>query len=244
MISVMIVTHNRGHLIAGAINSVLRQSFDDLELIIVDDASDDDTEAIVRGFSDPRIRYQKIVKANSIARVRNIALSLAKGKYLTVLDSDDIWCDDDKLLKQFNFLEANPDYVLIGGAAKIIDSSGKELRIEMKPLTDLDIRRDFLVKNPFFHSSVMYRAGLGVYNEAIKFGEDWDLWLRLGKVGKLANLDEVLVKYRVHDDNEATKHPKGAIFDVLAVIKNHRQAYGGGRFVILKKIWRKLQEFK
>ena len=248
LISVVIVTYNRERLLIKAIDSVLGQKFSDFELIIVDDSSADNTEDIVKKYLvDKRVKYIKIAKSKSISQVRNAAWPYVSGKYVAVLDSDDIWCDDLKLSKQFNFLENNPDFVVVGSGAALINSQDKILEYVSKPESDSEIRKDFFVKNPFFHSSVIFRSELikkiGGYDEKIKFGEDLDLWLRLGKEGKFYNFPEAMIKYRIHDDNEIKKHWSGAILDVLRIIKKNRKTYNAGPSVFLKKIFRKFSEY-
>lgn len=248
LISVIIVTHNREKLLTKAVDSVLRQKFFNFELIIIDDASSDDTEGVVKKYqNDERIKYIKIAKANSISQVRNSAWPYVNGKYVAILDSDDIWCDDLKLEKQFEFLENNPEFVLVGSGAILINDQGEKKEKVIKPSSDEEIKKDFLVKNPFFHSSVLYRYDdvkkIGGYDEKIRFGEDFDLWLRLGKEGKLYNFPDAFIEYRVHEDNEAKKHFGGAIFDVFKVIKKNRKGYGVGRGVFFKKIFGKFSEY-
>lgn len=248
LISVIIVTYNREKLLIKAIDSVLCQKFSDFELIIIDDASPDNTENIVKQYlNDSRVKYIKIAKCNSIARARNSAWTYVSGKYVAVLDSDDVWSDDLKLSKQFDFLEKNPDFVVVGSGAALIDSQDKILEYVYKPESDSDIRKDFFVKNPFFHSSVMFRFELikknGGYDEKIKFGEDLDLWLRFGKEGMFYNFQETMIKYRIHEDNEIKKHWSGAILDVLRIIKKNRKTYNAGPSIFLKKIFRKFSEY-
>ena len=248
MISIIIVTYNREKLLVKAIDSVLSQKFSDFALIIIDDASTDNTESIVNKYlEDTRVSYVKIPKANSIAQARNYAWPYVTGKYVAVLDSDDIWCDHLKLTKQFNFLEKNPGVVVVGSGAVFINSQDKILEYVKKPELESDIKKDLFVKNPFFHSSVMLRfehiKKIGGYDEKIKFGEDLDLWVRLGKEGAFYNFPGAMIKYRVHDDNEIKKHWSGAILDVLRIIKKNRKAYSVGPFVFLKKIFRKFFEY-
>ncbi|MFZ4648189.1 MAG: glycosyltransferase [Patescibacteria group bacterium] len=246
-VSVVIVTYNREKLLTHAIESVLLQEFNDFELIIIDDSSTDGTSGVVEKYlSDERVKYFKVNKCKSISEVRNAAWVHATGKYIAILDSDDIWCDALKLKKQFDFLENNPTVALVGSSAMTINDLGEKVGVIIKPELDLDIKKDFFVKNPFFHSSVMYRAEsvkkMGGYDEKIRFGEDLDLWLRLGENWQLHNLPDVLIKYRVHNDNEASKHRLGAIADVLRVIKKNRKIYNASRFTFLKKILTKLSE--
>lgn len=241
LISVIIVTYNRGKLLTGAIDSVLLQKFSDFELIIIDDASTDNTEEIVKQYlTDKRIKYIKVAKCYSIAQVRNSAWPYVSGKYIAILDSDDIWSNDSKLNKQFEFLEKNPGVVLVGSGAIMINVRGEEIDKITEPVSDTDIKKQFFVKNPFFHSSVMYRFDtlkqLGGYDEKIKYGEDFDLWLRMGKIGQLHNFADTFIKYRVHKDNEPRKHFFESIAGTLKVIKKNRKNYGEGLSVYLKKI--------
>ena len=166
---------------------------------------------------------------------------------MAVLDSDDIWSDDLKLRKQFDFLENNLYFVAIGSVANLIDDHDKIIESVVKPELDSDIRKNFFVKNPIFHSSVMFRfviiKKIGGYDEEIKFGEDPDLLLRMGKEGKFYNFPELMIKYRVHGDNEAKKNWSGAVFDVLRIIKKNRKEYDAGYLIFFKKIFSKFFEY-
>ena len=248
LISVIIVTHNRERLLTGAIDSVLRQKFSDFELVIIDDASTDNTGEVVKKYLvDKRVKYKKVAKCHSIAQVRNSAWPYVSGKYIAILDSDDIWCDDSKLNKQFEFLENNINVVLVGGGAIMINEQGEEINRVFEPVSDNDIKKDFFIKNPFFHSSVMYRLDtvkqLGGYDEKVNYGEDFDLWLRMGKIGQLHNIPDIFIKYRVHKDNEPNKHFFQAIIDTLKVIKRNRKDYGLSLSIYFKKIYRKFFEY-
>ena len=247
LVSINLVTHNRAHYIVDAINSVLNQTYNNWELIITDDASTDNTNAVVKPFlMDQRIKYFLINKQDSIAQVRNIALNKSVGDYIAVLDSDDKWSNRHKLKQQVDFLKYNLDYAIIGGAAEIIDSHDNVVEIVKKPVTDREIKKNFFIKNPFFHSSILFRTNivkqLGGYDEKFYFGEDMDLCLRIGKDYKLYNLSDVVISYRQHNDNEAKKHSKVAIMDVFKIIRKNRKAYKTNIFVYVKKVLVKLSE--
>jgi len=206
IISVNIATYNRGRYIREAIDSVLAQSFKNWELVVVDDGSTDNTKQVVAPYlKDSRIKYFKNETNKNISFTRNRALALSQGEFIAILDSDDVWNDIDKLAKQLAFLRKNTEYALIGTNAVAIDPAGKPLRDLNVPLSDTEIRRVILSKNVIFHSSVMYRKNLvedlGVYNLALNGIEDYDLWLRLGKSHKLANLSDQSLLYRVHGGN-------------------------------------------
>lgn len=247
LVSVNIVTHNRAHYLGAAIKSVLAQSYDNWELIIIDDASTDSTSELMKEFLvDERIRYFLVEKQASVAAVRNLALAKSSGDYIAVLDSDDLWIDSDKLKKQVDFLEKNLNYSLLGGGAQIIDADDRLIEIIKKPLADEEIRKVFLEKNPFFHSSILTRLelvkNLGGYDEQFVYGDDMDLCLMLGRDHKVGNLDDILISYRRHDDNEAAKQPKEAVLGVFRVIAKNRKAYRASILVYLKKVIVKARE--
>jgi len=206
-ISIITITRNRDSLISKAIESAQKQSFFDWELLVLDDNSEDNTEKIVKELSDrdKRIKYFKNSPALGISKNRNKALSLAIGKYIAILDSDDTWIDKEKLQKQFDFLENNPDYVLIGSNIKVVDENENLIKETDFATEDKNIREKILITNQIPHSSIMYRKEIvekvGRYNEDLSCDEDLDLFLRLGFFGKMKNLKEITTSY--------TKHSKG-----------------------------------
>jgi len=245
LISCVIITHNRARYIGEAIKSILAQDFKDLELIIVDDASADNTPEIVKPFlADGRARYFSLPKQPNIAAVRNFANRQARGKYIAVLDSDDFWCDSQKLSRQYEFLENHPAIVMAGSSAIIIDPEGKEKRRAVKPSSDAGIKKVFLLKNPFFHSSLMYRKdailALGGYDEKLKYCDDFDLWLRLSEKEYFYNFPNFFIKYREHADNESVKNFWRASREVWSIIRRYRKKFKVGLAVFGKKIFQKI----
>ena len=204
-VSILLPTYNCERFIVDAIKSVLAQSFDDWELIVIDDGSTDNTSDIVREFSgtDNRIRYIKNEKNLGIQKSLNRGLKESKGEYIARIDDDDEWIDVGKIEKQVKFLDENPDYVLVGTGTIVVDASGNEMYRFLAPAMDKNVRGRMLSMNCFTHSSVMFRKDavlkLGGYGESeeVRHVEDYDLWLRLGLVGKLANLPIYGVKFRI-----------------------------------------------
>ncbi len=200
-VSVIIATYNRGQYIAKAIESVLGQNYNNFEVIIVDGGSTDNTREIIEPYlNDKRVVYL-YKKDKSPAEGRNNGIEIAKGKYIAILDSDDFWCDEKKLEKQVQFLENNPDYVLVGGGAMAVDEDGKELYRVLPPETDKEIRRVMLFDCVFPHGAVVFKknawALAGKYDIKSEFGfsEDWDLWLKLGRFGKFYAFQECFLCY-------------------------------------------------
>jgi glycosyltransferase involved in cell wall biosynthesis len=227
LVSILMLTYNRAPYIGEAIASVLAQTYTNFELIVIDDGSTDDTASVVQGFTDSRIRYIKNDTNRGLAVRRSESLTYAQGKYVAILDSDDIWCSTDKLAKQVEVLENNPNCAVVGTFITIINSDGEEVTKTTYQVTDTDIRNNILVRNQFAHSSVLMRKAVldktpGYSSLAV--AEDFELFLQLGLLGTFANLPEYLTKYRVHGIGEsANKHR--IVSYVLQVIKLHKDHY-------------------
>ncbi len=210
-ISTITLTKNRSDFISKAIESVKKQSFTNWELIIIDDVSSDNTSSIVQDYSskDGRIKYYKNSTSQGISKNRNLGLSVALGKYIAVLDSDDEWIDKNKLQKQLDFLEKNPDYVLIGSDIKIVDERGNFIKNTNFETEDINIRNKILISNQIPHSTVVYKKDLaekiGGYDEKLSCVEDFDLFLRLGILGKYKNLKEITTSYTRHSQGISQK---------------------------------------
>jgi len=240
-VSIMMVNYNRAEFIGLAIQSVLDQSLKDWELLVVDDGSVDLSEEIIKSFSekDDRIVYLKNEENLGIVYSRNKAIKNSKADLIAVLDSDDIWVDSFKLEKQFNKFKEEKDLVLVGGGVIEINKEGVEKKRYLNPLNDKNIRKEILSRNPFAHSSVMFKKSvverISGYSD-LQIGEDYDLWLRLGKEGKLLNLGDYLVKYRVHDKNTCNTKTIQALKNNIIFVFKYRKSYGGFYFALLRRL--------
>jgi glycosyltransferase involved in cell wall biosynthesis len=159
------------------------------------------------GSRDSRVLYFSNEENLGIVASRARTLSEARGEYVAVIDSDDYWRDRDKLAKQVVFLDEHPEHVLVGGGVVVVDENGREVERLRLPVTDEEIRREILARNLFAHSAVMYRGEAarraGGYRplsgeDRSDSSEDYDLFLRLGRLGRFANLDDFLIGYRKH----------------------------------------------
>jgi len=246
-ISIITTTRNRADFIAKAIESVLKQSFTDWELLILDDDSNDATEAIVASYmtNDSLIKYYKNSPYLGISKNRNKGLTLALGKYLAVLDSDDFWLDKDKLQKQYDFLEKNPDYVLIGSNIKIIDEKGNLIKNSNFAAENCDIRKKILRDNQIPHSSVMIRKEavnkINGYDNNLSCVEDLDLFLKLGQLGKIKNLPEVTTAYTRHSAGISQQRKMTMAWNHLKIVLKNFNQYPNWVKAIL---WAKLRLIK
>lgn len=203
-VSVIIPTYNRKEYLQLAIESVLGQTYDDYEIIVVDDGSSDGTGAAIEARYGERVRYLwQENQGESVARNRGI--ELAQGDYLALLDSDDLWLPT-KLARQVYAMDSDPIAVLTFALSWTVDGEGQV--VDMPSLhqageePDLSLESLYL-KNPIYGAStvMMRRAAVvevGAFDRAIRYGEDWDLWLRLRQQGSFLFLNEPLTFVRRH----------------------------------------------
>lgn len=226
LISVQICTYNRANLIKEAIQSVLDQTYENFEIIIIDDASTDNTEEVVKSFFDSRIKYFKNEKNLGIAKSRNLAVQKCSGEYIAILDSDDFWNDSKKLEKQIHFLENNSLVGIIGTQAFKINLKGNIVGKLKKELKDKDIRKKILLTNQFVNSSVLIRKRVieefGGYDENLSGIEDYDLFLKIGQKYQFQNLASFSTSYRIGNESYSSNRKKIAQYHSQLIRKNQK----------------------
>ena len=248
-ISVIIVTYNRADLLPKAVASVLAQNYRDFELLIIDDGSTDVTEAYASGLMlrDARVKYFKNEFNLDIAKSRNRGVAIAHGEYIAMLDSDDYWIDKDKLKLQAAFLDKNPAVGLIGTAIRCEDEHGRVLKEDIYATEDKEIRSRLLLKNQIAQSSVLFRKSLfvkaGGYDEALRIGEDYDLWLKMGNILEFANSPEVTVAYLVHSGGRTKERKIKTIAATDRIIRRHKKNYPGYLRARVKSVLRLMRLF-
>lgn len=209
-ISVIMSAFNTEKFITSAMQSILNQSYDNFEFIIVDDASQDSTLEKIKTFQkeDKRIKIIQNNENIGLTKSLNNALKIAKGKYIARQDADD-YSTPARLEKQLNFLESNKEITLVGTSATIIDDDGNEL-CKRHLLTDpKEIKTKMQKQNCVFHGSIMFRKKniqiIGNYRELFKYGQDYDLYLRLCEQKKIANMNELLYFWRFSRSSVSAK---------------------------------------
>jgi glycosyltransferase involved in cell wall biosynthesis len=198
-ITILMPVYNGGRYIREAIESVMTQTYGRFELLIINDGSTDETVNIIHSFKDYRIRLIES-KGHGISAALNTGLMAAKDEYIARFDADDI-CLRDRLEKQVEFMESNPDVIVVGGNAEYIRESGEHLfDFHCAGYTHEEIVRNLYKYCPFIHSSVMFRKEnvlqAGGYSIHAHNFEDHLLWIKLVKSGKCCNLSEPLLKIR------------------------------------------------
>jgi len=234
-VAIIMPTYNRARYILDAIESIRKQTYSHWELLVIDDASTDDTEKIVKDciVKDSRVSYIRQPKHAGISYNRNYGIKNTTGKYIAMLDSDDIWSDPVKLATQLNFLETHPDYALIGTNIVIIDNQNTPTGEISYATTDSMIRNNILRRNQFAQSSVVFRRSIlehiqtphKPYDENLTVGEDYDLWLAIGTKARFANLSTAMIMYRVHEGSIIREKKVLAAKTHLTIIKKYRHTY-------------------
>jgi glycosyltransferase involved in cell wall biosynthesis len=204
LVSVVVPVYNTARYLRPAIESVLAQSYPHFELILIDDGSSDASVSIALEYAqrDARVRLLRNERNLGIVKSRNRAFAEADpaSKYFAVLDSDDV-CMPDRLRRQVDFMEANPDHALVGGHIRVVDERGDEVGVRRYPLTHTEILQVITRYSPVAQPTVMIRrsalAAVGVYSERFPRCHDYDLWLRMAAHFKIANLDAFTLKYRI-----------------------------------------------
>jgi glycosyltransferase involved in cell wall biosynthesis len=202
LVSVAMVVCNVDRFLGESIESILHQTFTDFEFIIVDFGSTDKSKAIISSYAakDSRIKFHEVPHC-CLAEARNVACSLAQGRYIAVMDADDVSLPN-RLKWEVDFMETHLQVGLVGGATEWIDGTGRSLGIHDFPTEDHEIRSALTVRCPFCQPTVLIRREafvlVGGYRTVYAQAEDYDLWLRIAERFEVANLKQVVLKYRIH----------------------------------------------
>jgi glycosyltransferase involved in cell wall biosynthesis len=198
LISVIMPVYNESLFVEKAIKSVLNQSLFDFELLIIDDASEDNTVDLINEFNDDRIILIQKEKNTGYTDSLNLGIKRSAGRYIARMDGDDI-SHEDRFKVLFEFLENNMDYILCGSQYERIDGQTPFIL----PTENDEIKAMLLRGNQFIHPAVMMRKSVLIendirYNKDREPAEDYDLWVRLMPYGKFKNLNKPLLAYRIH----------------------------------------------
>jgi glycosyltransferase involved in cell wall biosynthesis len=231
MISVIMTTRNGSKTIERAIKSIQDQTEKEFELIIVSDASTDDTVEKIQRLATEDSRIKPIILDKNIGPggARRLAIEKSAGELIAILDDDDLWLSTEKLAIQKKYLDENPDYVLVGSSlVEFVDEDGKHLFSFESEKNDCDIKNHMLMHNPFVTSAVMFRKS--AYDKAGKFSdlrlaEEYELWLKMGKIGKMANLNGCEVQYTSRKSGLTLSKNQEMNLVVLDLIKRHKKDY-------------------
>lgn len=240
-ISVVIPTYNKSQYLKEAIESVLNQTYQNMEVIVVDDGSIDNTREAIKSFDDPRVIYF-FQENKGPAIARNTGIKKTNGKYVAFLDSDDLWLKE-KLEKQVDFMEKNSEIGLLGTGCYEVTDKGRIIGKKIFPIKNKILQKDLIKYNPFIQSSVMIKKEVfdkvGLYDEKFRESEDYELWLRIAENCKIANLVEPLVMKRYYREGLSPTKDKEQLYFVLKAKKAavHRGQYSRWCYFYILKSW-------
>ncbi len=217
-VSVVMPVFNRQKFVAYAVRSILIQSFTDFEFIIIDDCSTDDTNKILNSINDHRIKFLKLKENKGNYYARNMGMEQAKGKYICVMDSDDIALPN-RIQRQFEFMEANQKIGLCGSFVKVIDSD----EIITAPEDHEEIKVWSLCNIMFRHPTVFIRTEFLKkyklkYNDSFRYAGDYDFLVKAAHLFPVTNIQEVLLEYRKHPEQISSANKLGQVKVVQQVI--------------------------
>lgn len=243
MISVIIATKNGAYFIRKAVSSVINQTTNDIEIVIVSDGSTDKTVEIIKELMNEHSKVKLLELKENIGPglARDRAIREAQGEYIAILDHDDEWISREKLEIQRNFLAINPEYSIVGSSQIELSFTDGSKKIFLHNKNDAEIRNKCLMRNQFVTSSIMFRKSdylkVGGFSN-LRQGEDFELGLKLLIMGKGANLDGCDTRYFVSPNGAHRSNKFGMNLSVLKTVLKLGSKFPKFYFAILKSLIR------
>ncbi|WP_342617701.1 glycosyltransferase [Rhodoferax sp. GW822-FHT02A01] len=213
LVSVVVPIHNGALWIQETLDSLLHQSYRNLEVLLIDDASTDDLRGVLATFDDPRLRVERLTVNGGVSAARNVGIQMACGEFIAFCDADDIALEH-RIEAQVQLLNVHPEVDLCGTAFTCFDAVSES--VVRHPKNNAEIRRALMTGNCFGLSTVLARSEvlkMNLFDESLGLAEDYDLWTRLAIENTVfANIQESLVRYRLHGQ-QASKG-KGERLDI------------------------------
>ncbi|MCZ6820886.1 MAG: glycosyltransferase family 2 protein [Calditrichaeota bacterium] len=222
LVSVILPTHNRAGMLERAVQSVLRQDYDNLELLIIADACTDNTDEIIKSIADQRVRYLLLEQNAGGAQTRNVGMDMARGEYIAFLDDDDEWFEA-KLSKQVAVLRANPDTAIVSCQYAAFD--GQKEKVSRVP--EIVLFSDLMYRNycGSFSFCMTKREFLGDLriNPRLRAMQDWDLWTKiLIQTGlKCRVVQEPLARYHLGHNDRLTQNYEAALKSFVVYVRTY-----------------------
>lgn len=233
LVSVLLPVHNGMPFLQESVESIRSQTFAQFELIVLDDGSTDQSPRYLASVTDPRLRVERLEKGGLVAAL-NHGLRTSRANLVARIDADDV-AYPERLRLQYEYLEKNRDCVALGTQCRRIDASGNpafEGRYARFPISTSAIRWEGLFRSPILHPSSMFRRDavleFGGYRSEFDVSEDYDLWTRLTARGRLANLAETLLHYRVHEKAVSQIHKERQIRQASRIAGAYAASLGVG----------------
>ena len=225
LVTVLMTVYNGEKFLSQAIDSILRQTYSEFELLIIDDCSNDNSVNIIKSYNDKRIEL--VINENNLGQsiTLNIGIKLAKGKYIARLDQDDV-CFPNRLKHQIKYMESNHCTILGTWAERINENSTVTGYIQ-HPTNNEIIINAMAINCPLSHSSIIMNKkdiiSIGMYSDHFLIAMDWELWIRAAKNNfKFNNIPEYLVKIRFHEQ-QTSKNNDALYYETLKLMADARR---------------------
>lgn len=209
-VSVIMPVYRAEKYVEEAVRSILNQTFRDFELLVIDDKGGDSSIDIVCSIQDPRIKILENDCNRGIAYATNVGLRYAKGKYIALMDDDDI-AMADRLQLEYDYLESHPEIDVVGAGEIIVDENGQVMSYRREVICNPKrIKAEFLFQCSIHNATAMYRRDFVeknhlFYREGFLGMQDYKFWTECAACGQIANIDRVLTKWRKHGSNTSKK---------------------------------------
>jgi glycosyltransferase involved in cell wall biosynthesis len=241
-VSVVIATHNHAAYLANALDSVFRQGVPNIELIVVDDGSTDNTAEVMHPYlNDPRVQYVTIAHGG-VARARNIGLKSSVAPLVAFLDADDQWLPG-KLGKQLALLASDPEVAVVYSRRQVVDGSGSIVPSPSRKLHRGNVLGELFRDNfVCFSSALVQRKAfdtVGPFDESLALSSDYEMWLRIASRFRFDFVDEVLVSYRSGHPS-LSRRVEERYLTAMAIMKRFLEDCGGNEMLspaIVKLAW-------
>jgi len=221
LVSIIMPVYNAGNFLMEAVESLQGQTYKNWELITIDDCSSDNSLEILKFFAkkDKRIRVFQNKKRKGPSATANYALSKVKGNYIARMDADDV-CLFNRLEKQLRFLQKHQEVVAVGGQCDLIDKDGNKIGEKRFPTDSDRVEKMIFSSIPLQQPTLMVNCKLlpnkfTWYNSRSDVAEEVELLFKLFKYGKVRNLADIVLQYRLHGENTSLKEPKKTFFLTL-----------------------------
>lgn len=232
LVSVIMTAYNAGRFISEALESILNQTYKNLEIIVVDDGSTDETYQMVMRYArqDKRIQVYRLEKNVGPSLASNFAIPKARGEYIARMDADDV-STPERIEKQVAFLKSHPEVVLVGGQAVLIDDYRMKIGDKKYPLTHKEINNTLFTVNPILHPSCMINMKVVskdklVYQNHSVLAHDYELIFQLMQFGETANLPDTVIRYRQHRNSLSLHNPKETFWATCDIRRKAVSIYG------------------
>lgn len=219
-VSVVMPVYNGEKYLQEAIDSILVQTFEDFEFVIINDGSTDRSREIIESYNDARIRLINQENRKLVSAL-NRGVAESRAELIARQDADDISLPQ-RLEREAEFLEAHPEVALLGSSFEVIDGGGRVMGTNFSPVRDIDIRQEIFLRSPFGHGTVMMRKRVldevGGYRADFRHNEDFDLWGRILASHRAANLPEALYRWRLNPDGICHQNTKAQSEDTRRIL--------------------------